>query len=278
MPKLSYIYKGQICSEESLSLGLNRAFRYGDGLFETLRIIHGKPQNYSEHLRRLTQGLKQLKIDFTAQQQKEMLRLISELLITQSMQGGILRIFVFRRGGGRYTPEENNADYLVEVEPLRENEFQLNTRGLNLNIAQIRLHKFSSTNGLKSLSALPHVLASVEKQERRLDDLLFLNEEGFLVEATSSNIFLCFGNEIHTPPLSDGCLPGIMRQQVLKLANKEGIKTVERSMGLEDLIDAEECFLTNSIAGIKWVVAFRDKRYYNRQSKKLIALINAKVN
>src|SRR5690554_134964 len=274
MQYISFVHNGKFVLKENLNLGLNRGFRYGDGLFESLRIINGTPHLYEPHLKRLFNGLKKLKIQLTAIQEKQLMRRVPELIEKNKIDGdGILRIFVYRSGGGKYSPEENAADYLLEAEPLNENGFKMNETGLRIDLSEGYLIQPTHLTEVKSLNALPYVLASVEKQERGLDDLLLLNEKGNIVEATSSNIFLCFKNELHTPLISDGCLPGIMRNHILKIASKQGYKVVERSMNVKDVLTADECFLSNSISGIRWVVAFQNKRYFNKFGKQIFGLL-----
>lgn len=269
-----YCLNGQFVEKESLSIGVNRAFKFGDGLFETVRLVNGQAQNFSDHLERLTEGMKFLKLQFDENFDKLIL-LESEQLIRKNKQfkGGVLRIYVFRAGMGKYTPQSNQLEYLIETEELSENNYSLNDLGLRIELAESTLITPSKFTKLKSLNALPYVMASIEKEERLFDDLLLLNDDQQLVEATSSNIFLVKKNELLTPPISSGCLNGVMRKRILQIASSVGLNSKESTISVDDLLEADEVFLTNSISGIRWVGAFRKKRYFHNWAKKLVEKI-----
>lgn len=269
-----YCLNGQFIEKENLSLGINRAFKFGDGLFETVRLVNGQAQNFSDHIERLTEGMKFLKLQFDENFDKLIL-LESEQLIRKNKQfkGGVLRIYVFRAGMGKYTPQSNQLEYLIETEELSENNYSLNDLGLRIELAESTLITPSKFTKLKSLNALPYVMASIEKEERLFDDLLLLNNDHQIVEATSSNVFLVKKNELLTPPISSGCLSGVMRKRILKIASTVNLIPKESAISVNDLLEADEVFLTNTISGIRWVGAFRKKRYFHNWAKKLMEKI-----
>lgn len=266
-----YCLNGQFIEKEKLSLGISRAFKFGDGLFETVRLVNGQAQNFSDHIERLTEGMKFLKLQFD-ENFHQLIQLESEQLIRKNKQfkGGVLRIYVFRAGIGKYTPQSNQLEYLIETEELSENNYSLNDLGLRIELAESTLITPSKFTQLKSLNALPYVMASIEKEERLFDDLLLLNDDQQLVEATSSNIFLVKKYELLTPPISSGCLNGVMRKRILQIASSVGLNSKESTISVDDLLEADEVFLTNSISGIRWVGAFRKKRYFHNWAKKLV--------
>lgn len=269
------LFNGKIIPKEELKLGLNRGFRYGDGLFESIRIVNGEVCCLEQHLKRLNHGLQQLKILLTEKQKREIEDKIPELLkINGIKEGGVLRVFVYRSGDGKYSPKSHDAEYLLEAESLDVNLFQINEMGLRIGLTESVKLSSSTFGALKSLSALPYVMAAIEKQERNLDELLLLNDHNVVIEATSSNVFLVFENYIHTPPIMDGCLPGIMRNQLMDLASKNGFKVLESHILEEHLFQAHEVFLSNAIKGIQWVSAYKNKRYFNTIAKQLVGLLN----
>jgi branched-chain amino acid aminotransferase len=268
----SYVcINGQVVERAQLALGLNRAFKFGDGLFESIRLISGQPQLMSLHFGRLKQGMSFLKLQaddrFFERLNEEAEKLIRKNRI---FKGGVLRLFVFRSGLGKYTPESNNAEYLIETEDHSQNKYELNTVGLRIDIAESVRISPSKITSIKSLNALPYVMASLENNEREFDDLILLNESMQLVEASSSNLFLIRKEELLTPPLSAGCLNGVMRKRLIEVAPNLGLKVVENALNASDLLQADEVFLTNSISGIRWVGAFRKKRYFYNWAKKLL--------
>ena len=269
-----YCLNGQFIEKEKLSLGINRAFKFGDGLFETVRLVNGQAQNFSDHIERLTEGMKFLKLQFDENFDK-IIQLESEQLIRKNKQfkGGVLRIYVYRAGLGKYTPQSNQLEYLIETEELSENNYNLNDLGLRIDLAESVSITPSKFTQLKSLNALPYVMASIEKEKRLFDDLLLLNDDQQFVEATSSNIFLVKKNELLTPPISSGCLSGVMRKRILQIASSVGLNSKESTISVDDLLEADEVFLTNSISGIRWVGAFRKKRYFHNWAKKLVEKI-----
>lgn len=265
---------GHFVEREQLALGLNRAFKFGDGLFETIRLINGQPQLMRLHLDRLQRGMNFLKLQ-TDDRYFERLTEEAEKLIRKNriFKGGVLRIYVFRSGLGKYTPEQNEAEYLIETESISQNEYELNPVGLRIDIAENVRISPSPFTCLKSLNALPYVMASIEKEERQFDDLILHNESKQLVEATSSNLFLIREEKLQTPPLSSGCLNGVMRNRLIHVAPSLGLKVEEVSLHANDLLQADEVFLTNSISGIRWVGAFQKKRYFHNWAKKLVEVL-----
>lgn len=265
---------GHFVEREQLVLGVNRAFKFGDGLFETIRLINGQPQLMRLHFDRLQRGMNFLKLQYSDRYFKRLAEEAEKLIRKNRIfKGGVLRIYVFRSGLGKYTPEQNEAEYLIETESISQNEYELNPVGLRIDIAENVRISSSPFTSIKSLNALPYVMASIEKEERQIDDLILLNESRQLVEATASNLFLIRNKEIHTPPITAGCLNGVMRNRLIDVAPKFGLKVVEVPLHANDLLQAEEVILTNSISGIRWVGAFRNKRYFHNWAKKLVEVL-----
>lgn len=265
---------GHYVDREQLALGLNRAFKFGDGLFETIRLINGQPQLMKLHIDRLQRGMNFLKLQ-TDDRYFERLAEEAEKLIRKNriFKGGVLRIYVFRSGLGKYTPDQNEAEYLIETEIISQNEYKLNSVGLRIDIAENARIYPSPFTSIKSLNALPYVMASIEKEERQFDDLILLNESRQLVEATASNLFLIQNEKLLTPPITVGCLNGVMRKRLIDIAPSLGLKVEEVPLHAKDLLQADEVFLTNSISGIRWVGAFQKKRYFHNWAKKLIEVL-----
>ncbi len=117
-------------------------------------------------------------------------------------------------------------------------------------------------------------MASIKAQERQLDDLLISNDVGGILESSSSNLFVVSNGVLYTPGLEEGCLAGTMRMQIINLAIRNNIRVYESNILPQNLLVADEIFLTNAISGITWISGYRTKRYFNNTSKRLIHLLN----
>jgi len=257
----------------------NRAFLYGDSIFETIRVNNRNILYFEEHLLRLISGMTVLKYHipdkFTIFKDKLKDEILSLLNRNKIFKSARVRITVFRKSGGFYTPKTNEIDYLISASQLDNEKFVLNTDGLQVSV----YHELKKTINLfspyKTGNLLLYILAGVYKNEIAAGDCLILNEKNQIIEAVSSNLFLVKNKTLITPPVSDGCINGIMRNEIIALAKLQEIPCIEQSISEPDLFRAEELFLTNSISGIEWVVAYKDKRYYKRLSEIFIHRLNA---
>ena len=271
---------GDIVPDKPLLNIQNRSFTYGDGLFETMRTRGTRILFLEQHYQRLCRSMETLKMNTTAlPSTADIEACVSRLLYRNKfLKAARLRLTVFRNSGGFYCPQNNDVQYCIESSPLENGSFSLNTKGLFIGIYNDIPKYPTSLAAIKSTSALLYVLAAAFAKQNRFDDCLLINHEGFLVEATSSNLFICKNGIIYTPPLSDGCLPGIMRDQIIEIARQNGYDTVDnQSLTREFLAGATEVFLTNSIQGIQWVLAYNEDRYFNRLSKTLLEKLNNKA-
>lgn len=275
----AYIYlNGQYLAAESASLQhTNRAFRYGDGLFESIRAYGSEVPLFNKHFDRLLQGLETLGMtlppDFT---RDNLYRIIGHLMLKNKIfKDGRVRLTVFRSGEGLYTPQTAAASVLIECSPLDENGYQLNKTGYKIEIYPEIKKPVNLLSHLKSANALLFVMAARWRKENGFDDCLLMNDRGGLCESMSSNLFWVKDHVVYTPALTTGCLPGVMRSVVIELAGKAQMTVRETTNPTTaDLLEADEIFLTNAVQGIRWVVAFRDRRYYNTVAKELSGNLN----
>jgi len=259
---LNYInYNGSVVEESSVKLSMsNRAFRYGDSLFETIRIIDGIPVNLKGHFDRLSFGINTLQYSAPFSM-NELSFQITDLALQNSIIDGRVRVTLYRRGKGTYTPEINEVSYLIEMEAISQSGFRLNEKGISLGIyEEVRKPTFLLSN-LKTGNSLCYVLAGVYNSKNGFDDCLLLNDEGNIVEAISSNIFLIKNEVLYTPSASEGCVLGTMRKAVLQIGSSLFENVKETSLDLKDLKEADEVFLTNAISGMIWVGNCRDTKY-----------------
>jgi branched-chain amino acid aminotransferase len=265
-------------SDSPIFTALSRSVKYGDGVFESLRIINGKVAFIDKHLKRLLRNahLIKLNVKFSTEDIIQQIKLLIEK--NQIQNSGRIRISLYRCGEGYYKPIENNCDLVIEANRLDvHSAYELNMPGLVVDVYKEAYKPFHFLSEVKSSSSLLYVLAAEWAKSRYLDDALLINEKGNICEATSSNIFWIKNSVVYTPPLSEACLPGIMREVLIEIMQKNNIQIVEKTCTEADLLEADELFLSNAIYGIKWIVAFKNKRYFSNTAKKLVYLLNQYV-
>ena len=242
----------------------NRGYRYGDGLFETIKVHNEKILLSHYHFERLFSGLSLLKFEipklFTAERlAKEILGLCKK---NECGQRARVRLSVFRGNGGLYD-EDKALQYVIECWPLDESVNKLNENGLVIDIYPDTRKSCDIFSNLKSSNFLPYSMATIYAKENKLNDCLLLNTSGCIADATIANLFIIKDAIVTTPALSEGCVNGVMRRYLLEKLPDAGFKTKEASILLQDVENADEVFLTNAIKGIRWVKQFRDKIYTN---------------
>ncbi len=274
-------FNGRILSRSDFCLSpANRAFRYGDGIFESIRVQQGKPLWTKHHYNRLSGSADKLKLHI----QHEWSQKVFENAITSLHNANHnnnatsrIRFSLFRNDGGLYTPFTNNASYLVESEPLDQDQYVLNTKGINVVIYPDIKKQYNILSGTKSINAQLYVLASIYKRNNGYGDALILNEEGMISEATASNIFIYKNSKLITPALSQACVEGVMRSVIIDIVNKIGLPFAEGKISPDDLLHADEVFLTNAIMGIKWVKGYGNKKFSNKTATELVKHLNERA-
>ena len=261
-------YNGRILSKQDVSISPdNRAFKYGDGIFETIKVEHKKVLFIEDHYFRLMASARmlrmQLSMNFTLEYvESEILKTIEALDLTNAR----VRLSLFRRVGGLYTPTNNETDYLIEASDLKV---------LVKEQYEVELYKdhyvFSGLlSTIKSTNRLINIVASIFKEENNYDNCILLNEKKHIVEAANGNIFLVNGTTIVTPALTEGCIKGIIRKKILEIVKKDPNLTLEeREISPFELQKADEVFITNAIVGIQPVTKYRRKEYTIEVSKAL---------
>lgn len=268
---------GEVLKNEGPTLSsANRGHLYGDGLFESIRVINGRPINTEAHILRMLEGAIALKMRTPAFFSTAFFEeKIGELLKASSIdRGGRVRISLDRVSGGTYKPESNDVSYFIEVYPMEESEYVLNDKGWEIDLyTSIRKQKNKLSN-FKTKNGLLYVMSAIEAQEKGLDDLLITDQKGSILEGSSSNLFVVSNGVLYTPGLDEGCLGGVMRMTLINIALENGIKVYESSIMPQNLLAANEVFLTNAIKGITWVSNYRSKQYQNEMSIRLLSLLN----
>ena len=268
------VYNSDIYPENAFHLPINnRAFQYGDGLFETIRYERGQIWFWPDHVARLSAGMAALQLpppsDFTADTlYQRLLHLIS--INELSDQTVRVKIQVWRQPGGLYTPTINEADWLITAQ--RGGVFSI-TEKVNAGVyADFRLAP-SPISTFKTLNALPYVLAGLHKERSGLDEVILLDTEGHLAECLASNLFWLAGQTLYTPSLQTGCINGILRRQLLRLAPASGLTLVEGLYKPHVLAQADAVFCAN-VMGIQWLRRVQDL-YDNPAGTRAETLLNA---
>ncbi len=254
----------------------NRGFRYGDGLFESMRFLKGKLKFSEMHIDRIQKGMKLLKLDNYSLIDTWFIREKTEELIRRNKVGADarIRLTIFRDSGGFYTPDSNKFAYLLELHKLDDSQYVLNKKGLIIDVYDEVPKPVNILSNSKTSNALIYVLAGIYKNHNALDEVLILNQNGFLCESVSSNVFVVYDRKLYTPALNEGCIAGVMRQVVMRLAKENNIELVEAQINPDILNEADEVFLTNAAKGIQWVMGYNHKRYFNEVSR----FLNDKLN
>src|SRR6185437_15023377 len=179
---------------------------------------------------------------------------------------------VFRGDGNIFDSENNSFNYIIEVWPLNE-KIQLNEKGLAVDVFAGAKKSCDHFSNLKSNNYLPSVMAGLFAQKNNLDDAIILNAFGRVCESAIANIFIINGNNIYTPPLSEGCVAGTMRRWMLEKFSLENYLVSERALPIDELLEVDEFFLTNAIHQIRWVKNFRNKIYSNEKVNEIFKYV-----
>jgi len=275
------IYNGEIFSaSEPIIFHNNRAFCYGDGLSETMHAFGTEIQFADLHFQRLYKGMKVLEMNIPdTVEQKKISREITRLLNRDKLfNGSIIRLSIFRDSKGSYTPERNDVSYVIECNPLEFEKYLLNKVGLTIDIYADIVKQVTLFSNFKTANALLNVLAGIYVNKYGLGDALILNEKKSIIESTHSNVFFVKDNWLYTPGLETGCIAGIMRHKILQFGNLLNLKIEEKNyISEKNLLEADEVFFTNAIEGIRWVVAYKQRRYYNKFASRLNEKLNSEV-
>ncbi len=246
---------GQFVPESQAVIPVSdRGFMYGDGLFETVRIVHGRPFRLGQHLERMTRGADFLKINspFAA---KEMQQFAEQLIEKNEMQEGILRVTLTRGPGERgYVPKAQGSPTVVMTmhpAPPSENPMQW-----NLITSSFRILAADPLSSFKTLNKLTHIMARAEAAGKEADEALLINTNGEVAETAGGNIFWIYNDKICTTPTGRGVLPGITRAVVLEICQALGLPTNKRVIKPEALRNSEGIFVTQSAFGIIPVATF----------------------
>ena len=255
----------------------DRSYRYGDGLFETMKLINGNILLEDHHFERLFSGLDVLKFNipvlFTKQKIEKEIKELSKK--NECERSARIRLSISRGNGGLYDCD-NKFSYLIECWPLEQKD--INENGLIIDIFPDARKSIDVFSNLKSANYLPYVMAAIWVKENKLNDALILNQHDRVCDSTIANVFWIKDDKIFTPPLSEGCVSGVMRKKILELTiGNSGYSLQEHILTEKILLQADEVFLTNAITGIRWVKECRGKVYKNTISSKIFTTLGETI-
>lgn len=273
-------YNGSLVADSGLALHQNRAFLYGDSVFETLKVLDGKVLFLEDHYFRLMASMRilrmQIPMHFTMEYMEEqVLKLLTEIPGSASYRA---RLSVYRKPGGFYLPVDNHIEFIVVAEPLQNALYILDESDYEVDLFKDFYVTKQLLSTLKSTNRNVQITGSIFAHENGLQNCLLVNDEKNVIEALQGNLFMLTGNALVTPPVSDGCLNGVMRKQILEIAKKvDGVGVREASISPFDLQKADELFITNVIKGVQPVTKYRKKEYGNTFAADLVKRLNARV-
>ncbi len=273
------ILNGELMSAEQPVITLdNRAFHYGDGLFESIRVMDGRGCFLDSHWTRLLEGLKVLRIEMPAKLDLPRLGdLLRQLSAECGLPNGRARLTVYRDSPGYFRPRSHGGSFTIELQPVPSPRYILNAQGYSVDLYPEMRKAVNMLAVHKTLNCQLYVMASLWAMERALDDCLIQNDRGNIIESSAGNIFIVSNGVLYTPSLADGCIGGVMRMQVINLALENGIKVYECSLNPQNMLAADEVFFTNATRGIQWVGSYRTKRYAHRMALHLTELLVKKA-
>jgi len=270
-------FNGTIVSKDTSILTQNRAFLYGDAVFETVKIVDSKILFLEDHYFRLMSSMRvirmEIPMDFTMEYfEDQILTLARSRKIEVSARA---RITVYRNDGGHYLPQDNTVSFLINVESLVNTLYSINHKEYTVDLYTDFYVTRQLLSSIKTTNKIINITASIFANENGFDNCLLLNDNKNVIEALQGNIFMLKGNTLITPPISEGCLNGIMRKQILALARKiQDLEVVEEVISPFDLQKSDELFITNVIKGIQPITKYRKKEFATNLSRTMVKKLN----
>jgi branched-chain amino acid aminotransferase len=274
-------FNGTNVSHDTSSLTQNRAFLYGDAVFETVKIVNSKILFLEDHYFRLMSSMRivrmEIPMNFTMEYfEEQILNLAKAKNLENSARA---RITVYRNDGGYYLPHNNTVSFLINVEALENVLYSIDKGEYKVDLYTDFYVTKQLLSSIKTTNKLINITASIFAKENDLDNCLILNDNKNVIEAIQGNVFMLIGNKLIAPPVSEGCLNGVMRKQILGLARTlENLEVVEEVISPFDLQKADELFITNVIKGIQPITKYRKKDFALNLSSILVQKLNESIS
>jgi len=272
-------FNGNLSKETTVINVENRGLKYGDSLFETLRVVANKILFWEDHYFRLMESMRILRMEIPMNFTMEFLE--EEILKTieaNELTNARVRCTIYRGNGGLYLPTSNEVEYIISANELDSPFYLLPEATYEADLYKDFYINKGLLSTLKTNNKIINVLGSIYAKENDLDNCLLVNEDKSVVEALNGNIFLVKGNVIKTPPITDGCLKGILRMQLIEILEKlPDYELKEESISPFEIQKADEFFITNVINGIVPITKYRKKQFSNEVARNLLAKLNMRI-
>ena len=265
-------FNGKIITEHTPVIEADsRGLRYGDGVFETIKLKNNELILANEHFARLWKGMQLLQFDVPKLFSPE--KLTEEILKVcekNKLNSARVRLGIFRGNGGLYDAKNNFPNYIIQSWSLAEDSGTLNLNGLQLCIYRDAQKSCDAFCNIKHNNYLPYFMGALFAKNKKCNDAVLLNIHQRICDSTFANIFIIKNEIIYTPDLNEGCVAGIMRKFIIQQLHTLGYTAIETAVSEEMIANADEIFLTNSIYNIRWVASIDNYDYTNNYTKKIV--------
>ncbi len=262
-------FNGKVFTSDKLLISPNnRSFRYGDGCFETLKMVKGKIVLEAYHFERLFKSVQAMQFNKASYFisdlfKEEIIELAKKNIHKKSAR---IRITISRGNGGLYDTENHNPNYLIQTWDLNSSTNKLNENGLVMEVYTKAKKICDDFSHIKSNNFLCYAMGALWAKENKFNEAVILNPYNNVADTTTSNLFMVKDGVIKTPAITEGCIGGVTRKYLLKCIKDEGMPFEETSISIDDLLQASEVFLTNTVYGIRWVKEIGKSNYTNQLS------------
>ncbi len=260
---------------------LNRAFLYGDSVFETIKVVKNKILFWEEHYLRLMSSMRILKIEipntFTPEYLEDQIKKTNFSI--SKLFSGRVRLTIFRDGGGFYTPKSNESCFVIKSFENDKIFFETEFKEYTVDIYKDYFIQSNLLSNLKTNNRLINVLGSIYAKNNGLENCILLNDQKLVAEFLNGNIFIVKENIVLTPPLGSGCLSGVMRNKIIEsITGIPLIEVKEENFSAYEIISSQEIWVSNCISGIIPVSEYRNKQFGNSLARKVTDLFNNKIS
>ena len=251
----------------------SRIYKYGDGFFESIKIINKEPQLFTLHYNRILRAAKLFKIQLNQKwTQNYFFEQLNLLCLKNGLVNARCRITFYRDTQGFYTPATNKGSFIIELSE-DNGIYRLNDKGLTLGSFGQILKPSNFVSFFKPLSAINYVMAGIAATEQNCDSVVLFNESNRVCEVHNASIFIIRDEEILTPSLGEYCLDGVMRQHIINKCTTADIAIFEVEITEEELLMADEVFTSNASKGMQWVESYGGKFYGFDRIQQLFGVI-----
>ncbi|SFR84150.1 aminotransferase class IV [Maribacter stanieri] len=257
----------------------NRGLQLGDAVFEELRVINGDVIFLEDHYLRLMSSMRILRMEipmnFTMEfMEEEILKLISEDGLRETKQ---IKFTVYRNtSDNNFSKSDNSISYFITSTTLINPFFVLDDKAYEVELFKDFYKNSSMLSNLDTNNKILNVVGSIYAQENDYQDCLLLNERKQVIEALNGNVFIVKGNQVKTPPITDGCVNSVIRKKIIDIVSKlNEVEFLEESLSPFELQKADELFIANNVNGLVSITKYRKKDFVNTTAKSLIGKLNA---